>query len=153
MNLKKLITKACEANSVTKKDLYSNSKKRDLSDTRMIIAAKLRNEGLTFQTIGEILRRSPASVIGMVRNYENAKDAGWLTEKQREFMTLPLRYSLTVEIVSLPKGREITEKVIGKKAIIERRLRGLYDLLLEKNPYYERLVLIPKECVKIIRHE
>jgi hypothetical protein len=62
----------CKRVDITKEQLFSKSRKRDLVEKRMVLSYTLRKSlGMTYQQIGKSLDKNHASIIHSIKNIEN----------------------------------------------------------------------------------
>ena len=62
----------CKRVDITKEQLFSKSRKRDLVEKRMVLSYTLRKSlGMTYQQIGKVLNKNHASILYSVKNIEN----------------------------------------------------------------------------------
>ena len=62
----------CKKVDMTKEQLFSKSRKRDIVEKRMVLSYTLRKSlGMTFQQIGKVLNKNHASILYSVKSIEN----------------------------------------------------------------------------------
>jgi len=62
----------CKRVNITKDQLFSKSRKRDLVEKRMVLSYTLRKSlGMTYHKIGKVLNKNHASILYSVKNIEN----------------------------------------------------------------------------------
>ena len=62
----------CKKVDITKEQLFSKNRKRDLVEKRMVLSYILRKSlGMTYHKIGKVLNKNHASILYSVKNIEN----------------------------------------------------------------------------------
>lgn len=66
----RLLVKMCNALEVSTNEVVSGNRKQELCDARKIICYMLRNQGLTLEEIGKILKRDHSTVGYNIKEYD-----------------------------------------------------------------------------------
>lgn len=90
-------------------NLQRQCRKRNVVDTRCILAKLLRNERLTLEHIGRILKRNHATVLNMERNYDML-----ISTKEFQDLEANLKKELNIfDYEEVKKSEELKEKILG----------------------------------------
>jgi hypothetical protein len=124
----------CKRVDITKEQLFSKSRKRDLVEKRMVLSYTLRKSlGMTYQQIGKSLDKNHASIIHSIKNIENflavyphirelysISDEVLLEHKENliEFYNSPIR-------TQIEREKKLVEILLDNNSILKSKIKQL----------------------------
>jgi len=131
----------CKRVDITKEQLFSKSRKRDLVEKRMVLSYTLRKSlGMTYQQIGKSLDKNHASIIHSIKNIENflvvyphirelynISDEVLLEHKENliEFYNSPIK-------TQIEREKKLVEILLDNNSILKSKIKHLKKELYGK---------------------
>jgi hypothetical protein len=128
----------CKRVDITKEQLFSKSRKRDLVEKRMVLSYTLRKSlGMTYQQIGKSLDKNHASIIHSIKNIENflsvyphirrlytISDEVLLEHKENliEFYNSPIR-------TQIEREKKLVEILLDNNSMLKSKIKQLKNQL------------------------